>query len=64
MTKRPRHFDRSARGTSARSGEIPYPTQGDAKQWVQDAGDSSTSLRSARNDGRMESGEWRVESGE
>jgi hypothetical protein len=46
----PRHFDRSARGTSARSGEIPYPTQGGAKQWVQDAGDSSTPLRSARND--------------
>ncbi|MDR0581803.1 MAG: hypothetical protein LBG31_02450, partial [Prevotellaceae bacterium] len=51
MTFHARHFDRSARRMSARSGEIPSKTQCGAKQWVQDAGDSSTTLRSARNDG-------------
>jgi hypothetical protein len=46
-----RHFDRSARGTSARSGEIPSPTQRVLERLRGIAGDSSTPLRSARNDG-------------
>jgi hypothetical protein len=46
-----RHFDRSARGTSARSGEICCKTQAVWEGLRGIAGDSSTPLRSARNDG-------------
>ena len=47
----PRHFDRSARRMSARSGEISCQTQAVWEVQRVIAGDSSTSLRSARNDG-------------
>ena len=51
MTFHTRHFDRSARGTSARSGEIYSKTQGVWERLRVIAGDFSTALRSARNDG-------------
>ncbi|MDR0581472.1 MAG: hypothetical protein LBG31_00750 [Prevotellaceae bacterium] len=58
MTQQRRHFDRSARGIprlrsgqAARSGEISSPMQGVWEGLRGIAGDSSTSLRSARNDG-------------
>jgi hypothetical protein len=50
-TKKRRHFDRSARRMSARSGEIPSPTQAVWEGLQVIAADSSTALRSARNDG-------------
>ncbi|MDR0582217.1 MAG: hypothetical protein LBG31_04550 [Prevotellaceae bacterium] len=46
-----RHFDRSVRGTSTRSGEISSPMQVVWERLRGIAGDSSTTLRFARNDG-------------
>jgi hypothetical protein len=51
MTFHARHFDRSVRGTSTRSGEICCKTQAVWERLRGIAGDSSTALRFARNDG-------------
>jgi hypothetical protein len=64
LFSRARHSDRSARGTSARSGGNCCKMQGDTKPQAHPAAVSSTPLCSARNDDPMENGEWRVESGE